>query len=140
MVEQRTQRAVHRYKTILQRVIHARPSGTRQRLATALGTNRSFVSQITNPAYKVAIPAHHVETILEICRFSPADRAQFLRAYDEAHPRQRQERAIRVRTLELTVPDLGTMRSNRLVDEALREMARHITRILQDKSTDQGTR
>ena len=42
-----------------------RPSGTRQRLAGALGKNRSFVSQIANPAYPVPIPVQHLETIFE---------------------------------------------------------------------------
>jgi hypothetical protein len=46
---------VAEYKRILQRVLENRPSGTRQRLATALGTNRSFVSQIANPAYTTPI-------------------------------------------------------------------------------------
>ena len=35
------------------------PSGTRQRLAAALGKNRSFVTQITSPAYATPIPARH---------------------------------------------------------------------------------
>ena len=41
--------AVAAYKRILADVLDRRPSGTRQRLAAALGKNRSFVSQITNP-------------------------------------------------------------------------------------------
>ena len=47
------------YKTILRRVLDNRPSGTRLKLAAALGKNRSFVTQITNPAYLVPIPAKH---------------------------------------------------------------------------------
>jgi hypothetical protein len=70
--------AVARYKSILQRVIDNRPSGTRQRLAGAPGKNRSFVSQITNPAYATPIPARHIETIFDICHFSPDDRQTFL--------------------------------------------------------------
>ena len=38
-----------------------RPSGTRLKLAAALGKNRSFVTQITNPAYPVPIPAQHLD-------------------------------------------------------------------------------
>jgi hypothetical protein len=45
-----SEEAVARYKAILQRVIANRPSGTRQRLAGSFGKNRSFVSQISNPA------------------------------------------------------------------------------------------
>ncbi|HMN86419.1 MAG TPA: hypothetical protein PKA74_10575, partial [Bauldia sp.] len=55
--------AVARYKTIFRHVLDTRPSGTRQRLAGALGKNRSFVSQIANPAYSTPIPARHIETI-----------------------------------------------------------------------------
>ena len=55
-----SEEAVQRYKTILQHVIDNRPSGTRQRLAGALGKNRSFISQITSPAYATPIPARHV--------------------------------------------------------------------------------
>ena len=73
--------AVARYKTILAARHRPRPSGTRQRLAGALGKNRSFVSQITNPAYATPIPARHLETIFEICHFSPEDAAHFLDAY-----------------------------------------------------------
>ena len=41
--------AVADYKRILQQVLENRPAGTRLRLAEALGKNRSFISQITNP-------------------------------------------------------------------------------------------
>ena len=61
------------YKTILKRVLDNRPSGTRQRLAKALGKNRSFISQIANPAYRIPIPGQHLATILNICHFSRAD-------------------------------------------------------------------
>ena len=52
--------AVADYKAILKAVLESRPSGMRQRLAEAIGKNRSFVSQISNPSYQVPIPARHV--------------------------------------------------------------------------------
>src|SRR5207248_7709395 len=58
------------YKVILRRVLDNRPSGTRLKLAAALGKNRSFVTQITNPAYLVPIPAKHVAIIFEVCHLS----------------------------------------------------------------------
>src|SRR6476620_2832028 len=73
-------------KAMLQRVLESRPSGTRQRIAAALAKNRSFVTQITSPAYDTPIPARHVDLILEICHFSPAERDAFLAAYRSAHP------------------------------------------------------
>ena len=45
----------------------------------ALGKNRSFVSQITNPAYAMPIPAQHLEIIFEICHFSPRRAARLPR-------------------------------------------------------------
>ena len=57
--------AVARYKGVLQQVLEARPSGTRQRIAAALGKNRSFVSQIANPAYATPIPARHLDLELQ---------------------------------------------------------------------------
>ena len=60
-------------------VLDNRPSGTRQRLAKALGKNRSFISQIANPAYPVPIPAQHLETMFELCHFSQDERRDFPR-------------------------------------------------------------
>jgi hypothetical protein len=123
---------VEAYKTILRDVLDQRPSGTRQRLATALGKNRSFVSHISNPAYPVPIPAPHLEIIFEVCHFSPANKRAFLEAFMEAHP----NRLKHVRTgpsyrkLVLEVPDLGNAEKNRDFDELAREMMRRLTRIL----------
>src|SRR6516164_830011 len=74
------------YKTVLKAVLENRPSGMRQKLAEAIGKNRSFVSQISNPAYQVPIPARHVALVFEICHFSAQEREAFLRAYSRAHP------------------------------------------------------
>jgi hypothetical protein len=76
------------YKRLLRTYLDRRPSGTRQRIATAIGTHRSFVSQITNPGYRVPLPAQHVATIMAVCHFSPEERAAFLAAYEAAHPGQ----------------------------------------------------
>jgi hypothetical protein len=75
-------RNVADYKVILRRVLDNRPSGTRLKLAAALGKNRSFVTQITNPAYLVPIPAKHVAIIFEVCHLSGAERTAFQEAYD----------------------------------------------------------
>ncbi len=76
-------------------MLDRRPSGTRQRLANALGKNRSFVSQISNPAYPVPIPAPHIEIIFDICHFSPAERQAFLDAFQRAHPNRSSRAAAR---------------------------------------------
>ena len=78
---------IEAYKTILRDVLDQRPSGTRQRLATALGKNRSFISQMSNPAYSAPIPAPHLEIIFEICHFPPSDKRAFLDAFRRARMR-----------------------------------------------------
>lgn len=118
------------YKSILQAVINNRPSGTRQRLAAAIGKNRSFVSQITNPVYPIPVPAQHLEAIFSICHFSPAERDAFLLAYRRAH-RGRvevvdQERPMRRVVVEL--PDFGDRAKNRAAEEMLAEIARRLTK------------
>ena len=123
---------VETYKTILRNVLDRRPSGTRQRLATALGKNRSFVTQISNPAYSVPIPAPHLEIIFEICRFSPADKSAFLDAFTRAHPnRHLQIRSgSSLRSLRLEVIDFGHVEKNREFDELVRDMARRLARLI----------
>jgi hypothetical protein len=118
------------YKSILQAVINNRPSGTRQRLAAAIGKNRSFVSQITNPVYPTPIPAQHLEAIFSICHFSPAERDAFLLAYRRAHPGRvevvDQERPMRRVVVDL--PDFGDRAKNRAAEEMLAEIARRLTK------------
>ena len=117
------------------RVLENRPSGTRQRLAAALGKNRSFISQITNPSYSVPIPAPHLSTIFEICHFSREDRREFLEAYARAHPRRKEipdGHPHRMRTITVSVPDLGDAKKNRALDEMLTDFARRLARLSGD--------
>jgi hypothetical protein len=120
--------AVSSYKAVLKRILDTRPSGTRHRLAIALGKNRSFISQIANPVYAVPIPRQHLDTIFEICHFTAADRREFLAAYAEAHPRSvnAARKPAGTRKVTLTVPDFGDARRNRLLDETLAEIARRL--------------
>ena len=118
------------YKLILRRVLDNRPSGTRLKLAAALGKNRSFVSQITNPAYLVPIPAKHVEIIFEVCHLSGAERTAFLKAYGRAHPGRLRtsHREARTRTIAVMVPDLGDDKKNRALDELVVDFASRLAR------------
>ena len=120
------------YKRLLQIICDNRPSGTRGRLAVALNTNRSFISQLVNPAYAMPIPAQHLQTIFEICRFSPAERTTFLAAYDRAHPGRREtvSGGAPTRLITLQVPDLGDPERNRAVHELLAEYARHLIKFV----------
>jgi hypothetical protein len=120
------------YKTILRDCIDRRPAGLRARIATALGKHKSFVSQLTNPIYPMPVPARHVETILDICHFSPEERRAFLKAYARAHPEKKPE-AVQEngspagrRTLSLEIPDLGDPRKQRALESLLREFAERL--------------
>jgi hypothetical protein len=124
--------AVARYKTILRRVVDNRPSGTRQRLASVLGKNRSFISQIINPTYATPIPASHIDAIFEICHFSAREQRDFLAAYAEAHPRRlpvaRGERRLRAHTIYL--PDFGDDKRNREVDRMVVDFMQSLTKLI----------
>lgn len=126
--------AVARYKTILQNVIETRPSGTRQRLAGALGKNRSFISQITNPSYATPIPARHIETIFEICHFPPEERRRFVDAYAAAHPRRLPvgHEGSHLRPHTVYLPDLGDEARNRDLDRMVGEFVQRLTRLIGD--------
>jgi len=129
-----TREAVARYKTVLKSAIERRPSGLRGRLAEAMGKNRSFVSQITNPAYETPVPARHLETIFRIVHISAEEKAAFLAAYAEAHPERRRpaERGARTRRLVVEVPDLGDEARNLRVERLLRDLAAQLTKIMAD--------
>ena len=125
---------VAEYKAILKRVLDNRPSGTRQRLAKALGKNRSFISQIANPAYPVPIPVQHLETMFELCHFSQDDRRDFLAAYRRAHPRRFAlvHAVPRTRIVSLAVPDLGDAKRNRAVDAMIADFVRRLRKFVDD--------
>jgi len=128
------QDAVVEYKTILKRVLDNRPSGTRQRLARALGKNRSFISQIANPTYPVPIPVQHLETMFELCHFSQADRQDFLAAYRRAHPRRLAlvQTVRRTRIVSLAVPDLGDAKRNRSIDAMVADFVSRLRKFVDD--------
>ncbi|MEZ5829826.1 MAG: hypothetical protein R3D05_01440 [Dongiaceae bacterium] len=127
---------VAEYKRILLHVLDLRPSGMRQRLADALGANRSFVSQITNPAYPVPIPPRHVEIIFDACRFPDAERRAFLEAYERAHPGRLQQHqpSPHLRHVSLYVPDLGDPAKNSELDKILSDMATRIAALISEQS------
>jgi hypothetical protein len=120
--------AVAAYKVILRDILDNRPSGTRQRLADAIGKNRSFVTQITNPAYAVPIPAQHLPVILDICHIVGAERDLLLDAYHAAHPRRPfvLDGGRRMRHVSLDLPDFGDVTKNRRFDAALKALIQNL--------------
>ena len=125
--------AVAAYKAVLQAVLDKRPSGTRQRLATALGKNRSFISQISNPAYSVPIPARHLEAIFEICHLSVDERKAFLAAYERAHPSRLKlvKDSPPTRELRVHLPDLGDEDRNRELERVVEEFIQKVGRLFE---------
>jgi hypothetical protein len=122
------------YKAVLSDILDRRPSGMRQRLAEALGKNRSFISQIANPAYQTPIPAQHVHAIMQVCHFSAREKERFLEAYHRAHPRRLLllKQRERNRRLTLMLPDLGSEQKNHRLDALLGEFAERIARLIED--------
>ena len=127
--------AVAVYKRIFKEVLDKRPSGMRLRLAHAMGKNRSFVSQISNPAYPVPIPVQHLNTIFDVCHFPPPTKTAFLEAYARAHPRRigQLDEIPRERIITLHLPDLGSSKRNARLEALMQEFARRLATVLQDE-------
>lgn len=129
---QSPQDAVTAYKRLLAAIIDRRPSGTRQRLATALAKNRSFVSQITNPAYPTPIPASHLAQIFEVCHFSGPERQEFTRLYARAHPKKMLAESPTRMAAAVDLPDLGDETKNRKLHGLVSAFVRDIARLIED--------
>ncbi len=127
--------AVAAYKSIFKAVLDKRPSGMRLKLAHVMGKNRSFISQIANPAYQTPIPVQHLNTIFEVCHFSPGEKAALLEAYGRAHPRRagRLGGVPRERAVTLHLPDLGSRKRNGDLDALLHEFVRRLVALLQEE-------
>ncbi len=127
---------IHAYKRRLCDIIDRRPSGTRQRLADALGKHRSFVTQITSNLYSTPMPEKHLATIFAVCHFSPDERRQFLDEYRAAHPERAggDMQGVRLRHVSLSIVDLGDEARNRRLDEAIIEFARKMSALFTDDS------
>ncbi len=131
--EPKADNPVAAYKHLLREMIDRRPSGTRLKIARALGKHKSFVSQIINPAYTVPVPAKHLATIFDLCHFSGEERRLFLDAYDRAHPgRQAEPREIEpeaadpdIDVLEIQIPVLSDPRRRADLIDTIRQFADH---------------
>jgi hypothetical protein len=110
------------------------PENSQGLIAESLGKNRSFITQIANPAYQTPIPAQHVHAIIQVCHFSAQEKERFLAAYHRAHPRRLlllKERE-RSRRLTLMLPDLGSEQKNHKLDTLLSEFAEKVARLIED--------
>ena len=125
------------YKTLLRRFLDRRPSGTRQKLAEAFGTHKSFISQITNPADPTPIPNRHLEAIIDVCHLSPAEQDRFLGAYREAHPDQRDRGReaipLHYRSLHIQIPVLRDPDKQEALEAIIRDTVRRICALVDDR-------
>ena len=110
----------------------------RQKLAAALGKHKSFISQITGPSYAMPIPVAHLQTIFEICHFSPAERKAFLASYSAAHPARRKPlqnidapARIANRILHLEIPLLADPGQQKAAEELLKEFVGQMFALIQ---------
>lgn len=128
--------AVAAYKALLRDLINLRPSGTRQRIAQALGTHKSFISQVTNPALRVPLPAQHVEPVFKICHFSVEERSAFLDLYRAAHPNQMVTfadlEAENQDVIRIVVPPFSNPGKRREVEDMIREFAARAIALVED--------
>lgn len=126
--------AVAEYKRILATVLDRRPSGTRQRLATALGKNRSFVSHMVGESYATPIPAAHLDVIFRVCHFSAEERDRFLVAYGEAHPKRIGLVADPPSAIAHTIylPDLGDAARNEKLQVLVSDFVRGLAQIIKE--------
>ena len=125
------------YKRLLSSVLEQRPSGTRQRLADALGKHRSFITQIASETYATPIPHKHLATIFAVCHFSAAEREAFLAAYGKAHRGKLDigDASRKTRHLTLLVPDMGDKR-NGAFDRAVGEFVQKMTTLMKTSGGD----
>lgn len=118
---------VAEYKILLKGYLERRPSGTRQKLAEAIGTNKSFISQVTNPTYKVPLPAQHIPALFRICHLSAEEQQVFLEIYRRAHPAQSAALAelatIEEGTLKVAIPSDLDADTRHQVEQVILEFA-----------------
>lgn len=139
VVEQPKEDLVAEYKKVFQKLINIRPSGTRNKIAKAIGKNKSFVSQITNPVYSVPIPAKHLEAIFDICHFSQKEREALLTHYIAAHPHYQYQTEVAEfesgpqTRLVLDVPILADPLEQQRVEALVRDFAQQVFGLMKNK-------
>ncbi len=127
------------YKHYLRTLIDRRPSGTRQRVAEAFGTHKSFVSQIINPSYRVPLPAQHIPALFRVCHFAPEERTAFLDLYARAHPSQSaaidELAGIERNVVRIALPDFADPELGHDVETMIKDFATRIIKLAQRHET-----
>lgn len=123
------------YKLLLRQYLDRRPSGTRQKLAVAIGTHKSFISQITNTAYRVPLPAQHIPSVFRVCHLSEEEQQRFLDVYSRAHPNQSGAlgalATIESNALRISLPASFDVERRTEVEQVIREFADRVIKLAQ---------
>jgi hypothetical protein len=129
---------VRRYKLLLQAFLKRRGPGTRQAIAEALGNTRSFITQITSPAYDMAIPPQHVRTIIRLAALPPEEERTFLDAYLAAHPDRAPELLGRPdgRTITISLPLLASPAAQSRLETLIERFARDTAAAMQENEAE----
>ncbi len=118
---------VRRYKLLLQTFLKRRGPGARQAIAEGLGHTRSFVTQITSPAYDMAIPAAQARAIVRIAELTPEEERVFLEAYLAAHPERAPDLYAQTHGgLAIAVPDLQDPAAQARMEALIRKLAEDV--------------
>jgi hypothetical protein len=137
---QQTADLIAEYKALLRRLIDRRPSGTRQKLAEAFGTHKSFISQITNPAYRVPLPAQHIPALFKVCHFSPEEQRMFMDIYARAHPGQyaaiEELASFEEGVLRIPLPHFADPERRHQVETLIRDFAERVIALVQGVEED----
>lgn len=134
---------VQRYKSLLRAYIDRRPSGVRGRLARALGKHKSFITQITSPAYAAPIPAADIPTIIGVCHLSSEERTAFLDAYRDAHPTRARRAEIAANVaheVKIALPTFRSEATARNVEALIVDFAARTIKLAQQAEALQGER
>ncbi|WP_088348130.1 MULTISPECIES: hypothetical protein [Rhodomicrobium] len=124
------------YKALLRLYLDRRPSGTRQKLAEALGTHKSFISQITNPSYRVPLPAQHIPALFKVCHFSLEEQRRFMEIYARAHPGQygaiEELASLEADVLRIPLPQFADPGRRHEVELMIRDFAERLIALVRD--------
>jgi hypothetical protein len=131
-----TSEAIMEYKALLREYIDRRPSGTRQKLAEAFGTHKSFISQIINPNYRVPLPAQHIPALFKVCHLNPHEQRAFLEVYARAHPGQygaiEDLAAFEKDVVRIPLPHFKDPDRRQQVEQLIRDFAERVIALLQE--------
>jgi len=124
------------YKILLREYLDRRPSGIRKKIAAAINTHRSFISQVANPNYRVPLPAQYVPILMDVCHFTAEEQKTFLKAYFEAHPGQALVGQAAVledyKSTSIDLSEIEDEKTRIALSRAIREMAETMIRVVQE--------